>query len=69
MQVLEMNDQSPTDDIVEFLKMSLLSNAKKDTSLDLIVLDIKRYFVFDQQDIYKRFIGTDLRNPQPALMI
>ncbi|MCL4365702.1 hypothetical protein M1437_00565 [Patescibacteria group bacterium] len=66
MEMVDMEGNSPTDDIVQFLKNTKLSSKKSYTGYDMIVLTINRKVPYDRIEVSKQLKEL---NPKPTIYI
>lgn len=66
LEMVEMEENSPTDDIVQFLKNTKLSPKKSYTEQDMIVLTINRKIPYDHVDVSRKLKEL---NPKPTIYI
>ena len=66
LEMVEMEENAPTDDIVEFLKGTKLSPKKSYTDHDMIVLTINKKVPYNQVEVNKKLLEL---NPKPTIYI
>lgn len=66
LEMVEMEENSPTDDIVQFLKNTKLSPKKSYTQQDMIVLTINRKIPYDSVEVSRKLKKL---NPKPTIYI
>lgn len=66
MEVVGMDDNAPTDDIVEFLKMTKLAPTKAYNEHDMIVLTINRKVPYNAQAVHESLKEL---NPKPTIYL
>ncbi len=66
MEVVDMDDNAPTDDIIEFLKKTKLAPTKAYNEHDMIVLTINRKVPYNSQAVHE---ALKKLNPKPTIYV